>query len=69
MEDLERILKEKRKEYNNVLIITDGVFSMDGDLANLKEIVRLAKKYKAYTYVDDAHGSGVLGKNGRGRCV
>lgn len=66
MEDLERILKEKRKEYNNVLIITDGVFSMDGDLANLKEIVRLAKKYKAYTYVDDAHGSGVLGKNGRG---
>jgi glycine C-acetyltransferase len=66
MEDLERILKEKRKEYNTVLIITDGVFSMDGDLANLKEIVRLAKKYKAYTYVDDAHGSGVLGKNGRG---
>jgi glycine C-acetyltransferase len=66
MEDLERILKEKRKEYNNVLIITDGVFSMDGGLANLKEIVRLAKKYKAYTYVDDAHGSGVLGKNGRG---
>lgn len=66
MADLERILKEKREEYNNVLIITDGVFSMDGDLANLPEIVRLAKKYNAYTYVDDAHGSGVLGKNGRG---
>ncbi len=66
MEDLERLLIEKRHEYNNVLIITDGVFSMDGDLANLPEIVRLAKKYQAQTYVDDAHGSGVLGENGRG---
>ena len=66
MEDLERILKERRKDYNDVLIITDGVFSMDGDLANLPEIVRLAKKYNAKTYVDDAHGSGVLGERGRG---
>src|SRR5690554_2443366 len=66
MDDLERILKEKRKDYNDVLIITDGVFSMDGDLANLPEIVRLAKKYDAKTYVDDAHGSGVLGERGRG---
>src|SRR5690554_2174660 len=66
MDDLERILKEKRKDYNDVLIITDGVFSMDGDLANLPEIVRLAKKYDAKTYVDDAHGSGVLGESGRG---
>lgn len=66
MADLERILQEKRNEYNNVLIITDGVFSMDGDLANLPEIVKLAKKYNAQTYVDDAHGSGVLGESGRG---
>lgn len=66
MEDLERVLKEKREHYNNVLIITDGVFSMDGDLAPLKEIVALAKKYNCLTYVDDAHGSGVLGKSGRG---
>ena len=66
MVDLERILKEKRHDYNNVLIITDGVFSMDGDLAPLPEIVKLAKTYKALTYVDDAHGSGVLGKSGRG---
>lgn len=66
MDDLERLLIEKRSQYNNVLIITDGVFSMDGDLANLPEIVRLAKKYQAQTYVDDAHGSGVLGENGRG---
>ena len=66
MEDLEKILKERRNHYNNVLIITDGVFSMDGDLAPLKEIVALAKKYDALTYVDDAHGSGVLGRSGRG---
>jgi glycine C-acetyltransferase len=66
MEDLERVLKEKRDDYNNVLIITDGVFSMDGDLAKLPEIVGLAKKYNCLTYVDDAHGSGVLGENGRG---
>jgi len=66
MADLERVLKEKRSQFNEVLIITDGVFSMDGDIANLPEIVRLAKKYNAQTYVDDAHGSGVLGERGRG---
>lgn len=66
MADLERILKERRDQFVNVLIITDGVFSMDGDIAKLPEIVKLAKKYKALTYVDDAHGSGVLGSSGRG---
>ena len=48
------------------MIITDGVFSMDGDIAKLPEIVELAEKYEAMTYVDDAHGSGVLGESGRG---
>jgi len=66
MEDLERILQEKRSLFENVLIITDGVFSMDGDLANLPGIVNLAKKFNCLTYVDDAHGSGVLGESGRG---
>ena len=66
MNDLERVLIEKRDKYNQVLIITDGVFSMDGDLAKLPEIVELAEKYRCLTYVDDAHGSGVLGENGRG---
>jgi len=66
MEDLEKVLKEKRKDFKEVLIITDGVFSMDGDIAKLPEIVKLAKKYNAMTYVDDAHGSGVLGHSGRG---
>jgi len=66
MEDLERILKEDRDKYNNVLIITDGVFSMDGDIAKLPEIVEIAEKYNCMTYVDDAHSSGVLGQSGRG---
>ncbi len=66
MKDLEKILKEKRSQYKEVLIVTDGVFSMDGDLADLVSIVKLAKKYNCLTYVDDAHGSGVLGENGRG---
>lgn len=66
MADLERVLKERRDDYKNCLIITDGVFSMDGDIANLPEMVELAEKYGCMTYVDDAHGSGVLGENGRG---
>ena len=66
MDSLEEILKESRDKYRNALIITDGVFSMDGDIAKLPEIVELAEKYEAMTYVDDAHGSGVLGENGRG---
>ena len=61
MEDLERVIKENRDKYAHVIIITDGVFSMDGDLAKLPDIVKLAEKYDCLTYVDDAHGSGVLG--------
>lgn len=64
MADLERILKEC--EAKNKLIVVDGVFSMEGDIANLPEIVVLAKKYGARVMVDDAHGLGVLGKTGRG---
>lgn len=66
MNSLEEVLKENKDKYENMLIITDGVFSMDGDIAKLPEIVDLAEKYGAMTYVDDAHGSGVLGESGRG---
>lgn len=65
MEDLERQLK-KVPEKAGILIVTDGVFSMGGDIANLPEIVRIGKKYGARIMVDDAHGLGVLGEGGRG---
>ncbi len=65
MADLEKQLQNTDR-FRRVLIITDGVFSMDGDIAPLKDIVDLAGKYQAITYVDDAHGDGVLGENGRG---
>lgn len=67
MESLESVLQgcdpDKIK-----LIVVDGVFSMEGDIANLPEIVRLSKKYNASIMVDEAHGLGVLGKQGRGTC-
>ena len=65
MADLERQLR-KVPETAGALIITDGVFSMGGDIANLPEIVRLAKQYGARVMVDDAHGLGVVGEGGRG---
>jgi glycine C-acetyltransferase len=66
MEHLESILKAERLKYKKVLIISDGVFSMDGNIAPLRDLVKIAKSYEALTYIDDAHGSGVLGKSGRG---
>lgn len=65
MEDLERILKEVPENHGKI-IVTDGVFSMEGDICKLPEIVELAKKYGARVMVDDAHGLGVLGERGRG---
>ena len=64
MEDLERVLEALRDK--GKLIIVDGIFSMEGDIANLPNIVKLAKTYDARVMVDDAHGVGVLGAGGRG---
>lgn len=65
MDDLEAKLKEVPSDCG-ILIVTDGVFSMSGEICKLPEIVKLAKKYGARTMVDDAHGLGVLGEHGRG---
>ena len=64
MADLRAKAKEATESglYNKVMVITDGVFSMDGDIAKLPEIVEIAKEFDLITYVDDAHGSGVTGK-------
>ena len=67
MEDLERVLQKLPQEAIK-LIVVDGVFSMEGDLANLPEIVRLKHKYNCSVMVDEAHGLGVFGKQGRGVC-
>ncbi|MCU6712791.1 glycine C-acetyltransferase [Paenibacillus sp. J5C_2022] len=65
MDQLEAVLKECGN-YRQRVVVTDGVFSMDGDIAPLPAIVELAEKYDALVYVDDAHASGVLGKHGKG---
>ncbi len=64
MADLRAKAKEAKESglYNKIMVITDGVFSMDGDMARLPEIVEIAKEFDLITYVDDAHGSGVTGK-------
>ncbi len=68
-DDLARVLKEAERHtpgYRRILVITDGVFSMDGDIAPLDRIAPLAAEHGAMLYVDDAHGEGVLGRGGRG---
>lgn len=64
---LEQFLEEdKEKNYRNKIIATDGIFSMEGAAANLPKLIKLAEKYNALLFVDDAHGIGVMGDNGRG---
>lgn len=66
VQDLETVLKDNRSLYPRTLVITDGVFSMDGDIAPLDKIYEVVQSYEAVLMVDDAHGEGVLGRGGRG---
>jgi len=69
MGNLAQVLEEAEKHdppYRRILIITDGVFSMDGDMSPMDKVAKLGKEHGAMVYVDDAHGEGVLGKGGRG---
>jgi glycine C-acetyltransferase len=65
-DDLGRLLKERRADYNRAVVVTDGVFSMDGDIAPLDQIYAVSKDFDAILMVDDAHGEGVMGRGGRG---
>jgi len=65
-EDAERQIKENIGQYRRGLLVTDGVFSMDGDIAPLDQLYEVAERYGVVTMVDDAHGEGVLGRGGRG---
>ncbi len=66
MESLEEVLEGSINRFQRLIIVADGVFSMTGDILKLPEVVKLAKKYNAYVYLDDAHGIGVMGDRGRG---
>src|SRR4030065_2280554 len=65
-QDLDRVLIEESAKYPRAMVITDGVFSMDGDIAPLDKIYEVVKKYNVILMVADAHGEGVIGKGGRG---
>ena len=64
--DAERVIKENIGNYRRALLVTDGVFSMDGDIAPIDKLYEVCEKYGVMTMVDDAHGEGVLGRGGRG---
>lgn len=66
LECLEQILDRSKNQYRTKLVIVDGVYSMDGDVAPLDKLVELTKAYGAYLMIDEAHASGVIGQNGRG---
>lgn len=67
-DDLTAILEKKRDKYKDIFIVSESVFSMDGDIADLNKLISIKKKFNAYLYIDEAHAVGVFGKNGLGIC-
>jgi serine palmitoyltransferase len=75
-EDLERVLRQSiaegqprtHRDWKKILVVVEGIYSMEGEILRLPEIVAVKKKYKAYLYVDEAHSIGALGKTARGVC-
>jgi len=76
MKHLEKVLKEAivqgqprtHRPWTKIMVMVEGIYSMEGEICNLRGVVDVAKRYKAYTYVDEAHSIGALGKTGRGVC-
>jgi glycine C-acetyltransferase len=68
VEHLDKVLRENRDQYSGCLVVTEGVFSMDGDVAPIDEVIRVAQKNKARVMVDEAHSFGVIGQTGLGAC-
>jgi 8-amino-7-oxononanoate synthase len=66
LDHLESLLREYRGQYNNVMVLIEGLYSTEGDITDLASVVELKERYGAWLMVDDAHGTGVLGKTGRG---
>jgi len=67
-ENLISILEKKRSQYNDIFIVSESVFSMDGDIVDLNKLIEIKKKFNAYVYIDEAHAVGVFGANGLGIC-
>jgi 8-amino-7-oxononanoate synthase len=68
LDHLNFLLREKRDNYRNILIVAEGLYSMDGDIADLPRLVEIKERYKAWLLIDEAHSFGVLGADGRGLC-
>lgn len=68
LDHLEQVLKTRRQAYKRVLVVVEGLYSMDGDIPNLPRLIEICRRYGAWTYVDEAHSIGVLGATGRGIC-
>lgn len=67
-EHLEYLLSKNTEEYNNIFIVSESIYSMDGDIVNLKKLIELKEKYNATLYIDEAHSFGTRGENGLGYC-